>query len=224
MSVPAPFTVQALKRRIDKQLSGDDALLAEILEAAISQAQEPFPIGCGRSITPEPAFTSGGADTNPPVTKNLTMRGRGVLVPDARVITQVEVDKEAVTEYTTRIYNGTIVRLELPPEHSASFYDWGGWGPPFSERSARFDEHRAPHTVAITGRFGIWPVLPDLLEAIYTLAARMYYEREAQYADIVQLAEGPGASIGQTYYRTLPPRTRLAFTAYSLPDGMAGLT
>jgi len=215
--LPPQLTLAGLKRRIDKQLPKDDELLSEMLLAAFVQSQEPAPLGCGRLLTATPP------DSEPPITRTFHVRGRRTAVPDARLITGVTWDGVVLPSYFTTERNGVTVAIECPPSHSATFFTWGGFGPPFSERSPSYEERRERHTVEVTGRFGITPIPADLLEAIYTLAARMFYEREAQYADQVQIVEGGGAAGVVQYYRQLPPRTRLAFASYTLPTGLVGV-
>lgn len=212
MGLPAWLTVEALKLRIDKQLSTDDVLLAEYLEGAFAQAQAPPPYGCGRVLIPDPApVIAEGEDTSDPVTRTIEVRGRRVLLPDAREVTEVTVDGTAVELGGTAGYHlvardGLFVRLDLHREYWER--SWGGY--------------RHPHqrSIEITGRFGFVKPPVNLIGAIYTLAARRYYEREAQYADAVVVGEGAAA---QSYYKQLPPEVRVAFETFALPAGIAGL-
>jgi len=227
--LPSSLTVEALKLRIDKQLSKDDGLLLEYLEGAFQQAQASAPLGCGRLLVPSPALVERDegepTDTADPVTRTFAVRGQRVMIPDAREITKVEVNNvevphEGVDERgyhqairTELMDDGTqvdfVVRLDLPrPETWSSENDW-----------SRDNSRRK--TGKITGRFGFLTIPKRLAEAIYILAARAYYEREAQFADQVAVGEGATAS---TYYRQLPPRTRLAFESFALPSGVGGLS
>jgi len=221
--LPASLTVDGLKVRIDKKLSNDDGLLAEFLEAALTAAQRPSPLGCGRLLSPDPGpeLDEEGNDTSSPVARTIRIRGRHVMVPDAREITGVTVDGVTVAEdagYVPMERDGHIVRLTLDREclPGTGYWDegwWRGGGVP--------DRRPRRHTVVVTGRFGFADLPQDLVEGIYTLAARGWYEREAQYADQVAIAEGTPI---QTYFRQLPPRTRLAFEALTLPRGIGGLS
>jgi hypothetical protein len=198
-AVPATgrLTLAELKERIDKELTDDDDVLAAYLEAAFQQAQAPPPYGCGRLLVPDPA-----SDLDEPVTRSIRAGGRRrVAIPDARAITKVVVDDDVVTDYEVFERNGHIVQLQLPRVASA----------------ALTSVDPTPKTIEITGRFGFIEIPSDLREAIYLLAARAFHERDAAYADQVAIAEGAGV---QTYYRQLPPRTKLAFATYSLPAGM----
>jgi hypothetical protein len=217
MPVPASLSLDALKRRIDKKLGNDDGLLTEYLEGAFEQAQAPAPYGCGRLLVPDPPLVAGepSTDTADPVQKQFSVRGRRVLIPDAREITEVLVDDEAVAEYRTTEQNGLVVLLNLPHDHRYCAY--GGYD---SEYAAGCWCRRRRRTVKVTGRFGFLDIPATLKDAIYILAGRSFYEREAQYADQVALAEGAGI---QAYYRQLPPRAKLVFGTYAVPDGLGGL-
>src|SRR6516164_3511859 len=97
-ALPDWLTVEALKRRIDKQLSGDDPLLEEYLQGALAQSQAPYPLGCGRLLMPNPPLDTDGNDTGDPVTLGITASGRRIVLPDAREITEVvanDVEPEA---------------------------------------------------------------------------------------------------------------------------------
>jgi hypothetical protein len=218
------LSVDELKDRVDKQLDGDDPLLTDYLAAAWLQAQAPAPYGCGRNLTPDPELAPGASENDPPidtlepverVLRPGGARGRHVLVPDAREIVSVTADGTALTVdadtdgYEVLKRDGHVVRITLTAGRR-----WcdGRW---------TWDQVAQPtRAVTVVGRFG-FAVLPDhLKEAIYQLASRMYLERDAQQADQVVLAEGMGV---QSYYRQLPPRTKLAFASLALPTGLAGL-
>jgi hypothetical protein len=232
--LPDWLNVAGLKRRVDKQLSGDDVLLEEYLQGALAQAQAPYPLGCGRLLMPNPPLDGAGNDTAGPVTLGITASGRRIVLPDARTITKVEandVEPEAwedgqewtsewvaadedltpqvITNYQTTTRDGMVLQITMPRDH-----------PLWSSRGERFSETRERTFVAVTGKFGFVTPPADLVEAIYILAARAFYEREVQYADQVQVAEGAAV---QAYYRQLPPRTKLAFTSYAPEEGLGGL-
>lgn len=225
MSLPASLTVPALKSRIGKELSKDDALLAELLEGALAQAQAPAPLGTGRLLLPDPAPDLDGEDNDvaEPVERTFLLRGRHIVLPDARDIASVVVDSQAASPtvleedagYSTMSRNGHVVRLTLHREHRY-LWDLGGPGYGAPERLNR----PAQHHVTVTGRFGFADIPIDLRNAIYALAARNFYEREAGYADQVSIAEGAAV---QAYFRQLPPPVKLAFANYTLPTGLTGL-
>lgn len=205
MPVPSSsgLTLGELKRLVDKQLPADDDILGLALEAAFEQAQAPPPYGCGRLLIPDPVLENTGTeedpvweDTEDPVERRILTHGsRFVRVPDAREITSVLLDdvEIASTDYEVLERNEQIVRLELG---------------------------RRANVVKVTGRFGFATIPAALREAIYILAARSYYERSAQYADQVAIAEGAAV---QAYYRQLPPRTKLVFGTFTVPSDQWGL-
>lgn len=191
MPLNPSLTLAGLKRRVDRVGASDDDLLADYLAAAFETAQKRPPFGTGRLLLPEPAL-----DANPPVTKRIVNDySRFVRVPDAREITQVLGDDVEIPtdQYEVLERNDHIVRLEL---------------------------RRRCRIVKVTGRFGFATLSADLTDAIYILAARAYYEANAQYADQVAYAEGAAV---QAYFRQLPPRTKLIFNAYTVPHDLYGL-
>jgi hypothetical protein len=204
-TLPASLSLEELKRRVDKKMDVDEDLLADDLAAAFLQAQAPPPYGTGRLLTPDPA-----KDTDPAVARTLTSTGRRVRVPDARSLATVTLDGTAVTDYAAVSRNGVVVQLALG--------DDGNWS-----RSPGWTESWppvTPRTVVVTGRFGFAQVPIDLAGAIYQLAARWHYERQAQYADQVEVLEGTAV---QSYYRQLPPRVKLVFASYAVPPAVGGL-
>ena len=108
-----------------------------------------------------------------------------VELPDASSITSVTVDGDPVTSFRPKVRDGFVVRITTSPSA----------------------------TVVVTGRFGMRPAPQTLVEAVYVLAARSYYERNAQYADQVVVGEGEAAS---TYFRQLPAKVKLAFSTYAI--------
>jgi hypothetical protein len=223
VSLPASLTVPALKLRIGKELSADDGLLGELLEGALAQAQAPAPLGTGRLLLPDPP-----SDDDEPVERTFLLRGRHVVIPDAREITSVVVDAQAASPtvlegdlgYSTMERNGVTVRLTLHREHQY-LWDYGGSsGLSGVEGNPRFNRP-AQHHITVTGRFGFAELPVDLRNAIYVLAARAFYERQAGYADQVSIAEGTAV---QAYFRQLPPQVKLAFANYTLPTGLTGLS
>jgi hypothetical protein len=224
--LPASLKVPVLKKRIGKELSKDDDLLGELLEGALAQAQAPAPLGTGRLLLPDPApdLNSEGNDTAEPVARTFLIRGRHIALPDAREITSVVVDEQTDTPtvlegdlgYSTLSRNGLMVRLTLHREHRYLWDQSGAWWNSAPEGINRPLQHH----ITVTGKFGFAELPVDLRSAIYALAARNFYEREAGYADQVQIAEGAAV---QAYFRQLPPTVKLAFANYTLPTGLFGL-
>lgn len=190
------LTLAELKRHIDKELCADDPLLEQYLVAAFEQAQAPPPYGCGRLLLPDPFD-----DASDPAERSFQVPGHRTLVPvpDARELASVTVGGTAVSAYTTVLRNGLIVALSLSVAPSTT---------------------EATSVVELVGRFGFASIPMNLREAIYILAARSFYERNAQFADQVALGEGGGV---QAYYRQLPPRTKVTFASFAPPTGYVGL-
>lgn len=204
-TLPASLSLEDLKRRVDHKMDVDDDLLADDLTAAFMQAQAPPPYGSGRLLIPDPA-----RDADPAVTRTLTSTGRRVRIPDARSVASVTVDGTAVTGYQLVSRNGVVVQVALADDGNwLRSPAWALSPPPVTAR-----------TVVVTGRFGFAQVPVDLAGAIYQLAARWHYERQAQYADQVEVLEGTAV---QAYYRQLPPRVKLVFASYAVPPAVGGL-
>lgn len=219
MGLPAWLSVDGLKRRIDRSKDIDDVLLAELLEEAFAQVQEAPPAGTGRLLTPDPAPVD-GADTADPVTRTLTARGRRLILPDARSITTVTLgegeDTETVAGYRLikRPHETVACQIELPEsiwERRERLWD-------LYEPIGRC-EPPDPRVVAVTGRFGFLTVSAAVRGAIYTLAARAYFERAAGFADNVAVGEGAAASI---YNRSIPASARLTLERFALPLAYGG--
>jgi hypothetical protein len=95
-----PLTLDALKRRLgDLELSTGDDKLQEYLDAAFAQAQAPWPLGCGRLLTPDSA------------PRTVAVRRGRAVIPDASTITSVTVDGTAVSDYRVLRKDGYIVQI-----------------------------------------------------------------------------------------------------------------
>jgi hypothetical protein len=220
--LPTWLTADGLAERIDRE-NVDPELLESFLEAAFEQAQAPPPFGCGRLLLPDPPLEGDPlADDADPIERELEVTGRVVLVPDAREIVQVRGYNDAVLtagidygNYKVVTRNGVIVALRLATGMRGGYR--GGY-------RGRYGDWRCdptwPVTVIVKGRFGFLEPPVNLAEAIYTLAGRMYFERDAQYSDQVRVAEG---ATGEAYFRQLPVRTKLAFASLTVPAAVAGL-
>jgi hypothetical protein len=206
-ALPSSLTVAGLRQRLDKKSTAEDLYLQELLEAAFAQMQGPPPYGCGRLLT---ATASG-------TVKTFRLRWRRVLVPDATEIAGVMVGSESISEYHTQEADGYVIAIELPDSVVKAGWTplWGWDAFPLPPGYVQGDR-----VVSVTARFGFTSIPPNLNEAIYLLAARMYYERQAEYADQVAVGEGATAQI---YYRQLPPRVKLAIESFSIPSGYGGL-
>jgi hypothetical protein len=111
-----PLTLDALKRRLDHELSVDDDKLQEYLDAAFAQTQAPWPLGCGRLLTP---------DSTP---RTLPVRRGRAIVPDASTITAVTVDAIAATGYRVLRKDGYIVQITGLPDTATEAVVDGAFG------------------------------------------------------------------------------------------------
>lgn len=204
--LPRSLSLEQLKRRVDHTMDVNEDLLADDLVAAFLQAQQPPPYGTGRLLAPDPA-----RDVDAPVTRSLTSTRRRLRLPDAREVTSVTVDGSAVTDFALIERDGVAVQIELADDGR-----WSRWP------SDAIGDNRpyARRTVVVTGRFGFMQIPADLAGAIYQLAARWHYERQAQYADQVEVLEGTAV---QAYFRQLPPRVKLVFASWAVPAAVGGL-
>jgi hypothetical protein len=212
---PPSLTVDGLKARLDHTRDVNDDLLGDYLEAAFEQAQAPWPDGCGRLLRPDPAlrFESADPPTEPPtgtyvddedpVTRTFQLGGRRrVVLPDMRTLADDGV-----------VLDGTVVDAESLEAQGYELFMHKGHAVMLSVPTGSYGE------LEVTGRFGFATLPADLREAVYALAARYWHERAAMQADAVQVGEGAPTS---AYYRQLPPRVRLTFSAYKLPAGLGG--
>jgi hypothetical protein len=204
--IPGPsgqLTLEALKRRLDRELSVDDDKLQDYLDAAFAQAQAPAPFGCGRLLVPGDAGETRTVKVHhqhahrtwdyPYSDFGPLPRGRA-LIADASVISSVVANGSPVTDYDVVRHSGYIVQI-TGLDHDIRSID-------------------------VTGTFGFSSMPANLVDAIYVLAARMSYEEAAQYADQVSILEGTAV---QSYYRQLPPRVKLVFGTFTVPTAVAGL-
>lgn len=205
-ALPLSLSLEELKRRVDHKMNVDEDLLADDLASAFLQAQQPPPFGCGRVLAPSPA-----KDTDPEVTRALTSTRRRLRLPDARSVSAVTVDGVAVTGFRTAAHRGLLVQLELADDGK-----WSNRWPGGDQESPAFRRR----DVVVTGRFGFAQVPIDLAGAIYALAGRWHYERQAQYADQVAILENTAV---QSYFKQVPPRVQLVFKSYAVPPAVAGL-
>jgi hypothetical protein len=217
VSLPKSLTVPALKRRIGKELSHDDALLGELLEGALKQAQAPAPLGTGRLLIPDPPLDSDGNDTGDAVERTFVVHGRHLMIPDAREIASVVVDGkstsptaiEEYTGYTTRSRDEVVIRLTLAREHR-HLWDADYCGRPTDARQ---------HTVTVTGKFGFAELPKNIEDGIYALAAQGWHEMQAGYGYTGQVTED-GTAL-QVF--RFPSEYQRALRAYQLPPGLVGL-
>lgn len=181
-----------------------DALMTLMLESAESFVSR----YCGRLFHPEPALVSETVgegeevlvDTAEPIEKTvrITAQDRVIRVPDVREVGSVTLDGAT-------LYEGD--------------YDFGNYSDDspsnqielFRTATPMLTRVRAPLT--IKGRFGFKSVPADIRDAVMTIGARRYRERDANFSDAVQMADG---SI-QSYFRSLPSNIQLILRSYKSP-------
>lgn len=122
-----------------------------------------------------------------------SVRGSVMRVPDAREIS-------AVTIGGVSIDPATVELVPWPDEDSPA--PW-----------IRLPVTPAGAVVTVAGRFGFLHLPADLEDSIYVFAARRYRERDAQYADAVDIGDGQSAA----YFRSMPANVRQTWEHYRLP-------
>lgn len=156
----------------------------------------------GRVFGPEPALVS-GADTGSPVTKTFAVRKQGwIRIPDLRTATAVTLNGTALvenTDYVFEVYSGeephTMIRL----------VNWTAFTSPFNISVSS--------SLAITGRWGMYPVPDEVKDAVLTLAARQYRRQDAMFSDVVDT----GAGIYE-FSRGVPDSVKTALDLYRTPQ------
>lgn len=197
--MPRVATVEELMDYLDLQdaerIPGE--LFVNILESAEALAEA----YAGRRFSPDPVLDASGADTNPPVVKTIQTRSSSVRLPDLRVTTSATLDGSAIVDgqdyYTDATDGEPATRMKLT--------NWTDLSS-FTSQTYR--------TLVITGRWGFNPCPKEIKDAVLTLAARRWRERDAAYADTVQYPDGGAVS----YYRQLPAMVKTALDLYRIPN------
>jgi hypothetical protein len=174
-----------------------DALLTRYLNSASLQIER----YTGRNFTPNPALVS-GSDTAADATLVVDARYQTRLaLPDARVVTSLTLDGRTIVagsyQLDTDPLTGTSTFIDLNPTAPLSGYPVSPVTP-------------AGLTLSIVGRFGIWPVPDDIVDACLTIAARRYQARTASWGDAVQTPDGGVVN----YFRTLPAEIQSILDGY----------
>jgi hypothetical protein len=195
--MPRLATVEELMAYLDLTAEKvDGGLLETVLEGAEAFAEA----YAGRRFSPDPALVS-GADSAPAVAKTFTMpwTTESLRIPDLRVATLVTSDGGALTEGYGYEIDSTDAEPATRMRLIASSYS------AFQIKSFR--------TVVITGRWGFNPTPSDVKDAVLTLAARRWRERDAAYADRITFAEGGSLD----YLRQLPASVSAILNLYRPP-------
>jgi hypothetical protein len=170
-------------------------VLSVMLESAESFVER----YCGRRFSPDPDLIE-DADTAPSIEKSVvvTPADRLVRIPDVREVVSV-----------------TLGGLVLNPAN----YKLGNYSAASPAKQIELLQTAVPSftqpetTLTFKGRFGFNPTPPDIVDAVLTIAARRYRERDASFSDAVQLSDGGLLS----YFRSLSSNTQVILRSYKMP-------
>lgn len=189
-------TLDQLRSHLGSKVGPEaDPVLSVMLESAGSFVER----FTGRRFTPDPELVE-GEDTAPAIEKSVivTPQDRLVRIPDFREVISV-----------------TLGGMTLNPAN----YMLGNYsaGSPANQiellQTAVPSLTQAETKLTLKGRFGFNPVPPDIIDAVLTIAARRYRERDASFSDSLQTSEGGML----TYFRSLPSNVQLILRSYKLP-------
>lgn len=150
----------------------------------------------GRTFSPDPPLVN-GVDSGAPITKLFSVRNKTKLirVPDLREVTAVTLDGSAFTR-DTNFYLDAYVEPALFLELALPFTGSGRG------------------ELAVTGRWGMTTVLPDVKNAVLVLAARGYARRDANFSDVLNTAAG-----AQFFWsQNMPTEVAAVFSSLRLPN------
>lgn len=171
----------------------------DVLSVMLESAETFVERFCGRRFSPDPALV-GGEDIASSIEKSVvvTPEDRIVRIPDLREVVSI-----------------TLGGLVLDP----SDYKLGNFSASSPANLIELLQTASPSLtqpeteLTMKGRFGFSPTPPDIVDAVLTIAARRYRERDASYSDSMQLSEGGILS----YFRSLSSNTQLILRSYKLP-------
>lgn len=190
--MPRLATKDELKDYLGSSVVGADTLLNLMIESS-ERFVERY---TGRRFSPLPA-----SDSDPVVAKTIKLTDERAIVrvPDVREVASVTLDGVTLAEesdYTLGDYEAA------SPASTIRLF----------ERPA-LSRIEPVALLVITGRFGFSPVPPDVKDAVLTIAARRYRDRDASWSDALQLSEGGILS----YFAQLPSNTKMILQSYKLP-------
>ena len=201
-------TLAELKSRLGNiTKTTDDAFLQQLLDEHSAIVE----MLTGRSFTPNPPLASDGTDTLPVVTLTIDAAYRGTIsIPDARVVTAISMDGNPLVAQDYRLVGDRAGGV--PVYHDLILQPLAGITPGWA-RAGWQTGWAVGRTLTITGRFGIWPVPPEIKGACLLMCARAYKEKDARYSDLVELPDGSAVH----YYRSqLPPRVSMVLDNYAV--------
>jgi hypothetical protein len=210
---PGIATLDELKAYLNKTRSTDDIALQAMLDG-VSTRVETY---TGRRFRPDPPLADDGTDSLPDVTRTVPIPQRhlrewgwGGLSPWARPWTPL------LRPRTLDIPDARVI-TGIAGNSAVTFQGFQGLGEPPYRRVELFEVSFVPQypitstpAITITGRFGWWPPPADLKDAVLFMAARRWKERDAEYGDVVQYAEGMTVS----YFRQFPPTVQATLEQY----------
>lgn len=149
-----------------------------------------------RKLVPEPALVS-GVDSAPPVAKTFQVRKPGTIrVPDLRTVSSFSLGGLALVEGTGYALSARRIPYDEPATHIEIFSDV-------------YLFNTTSTALVITGKWGFHPCPEEVKNVIKVLVARMFKERDANYADTVQ----PGIeSAAFSYFKQLPASSQAVVT------------
>jgi hypothetical protein len=185
-----------------------------------------------------------GFDSNPPVARRFTTRGRAeVRVPDLRVV-DPDVDPRIVPVGPNGANSGGVWlygRRLLPNQY---YLGYQGYAPGGADEAIGTGEYAEPvdhmvlgygyglgmtlaqqfayvlpqmylaNDLTITGRWGWSPTPPDVVDATLAVAARRYRERDAGFSDAYQTPEGALLQ----FFKQIPASAKAALDLYRVPN------
>ncbi len=194
--MPRLATLAQLRGHLASKVGPDqDSVLTVMLESAESFVER----FCGRRFSPDPELV-GGEDLAPSVEKTVmvTPEDRLVRIPDVREVVSISLGGMALN----------------PSDYKLGNYSAASPANQIELLQTAVPSLTQPETeLTITGRFGFNPTPADIVDAVLTIAARRYRERDAVFSDSLQTSEGGLL----TYFRSLPSNIQLILRSYKMP-------
>lgn len=215
-------TVAQVKSYLGLTQSTNDAMLQQLLNSSSLMIER----YTGLRFEANPAFVS-GADTAAPVTlPSIWVHQIGSGLPPARLasdpLAQVALPPtEAIISIpharqitSVTINDGTTAVAALSTNPAAVGYwletDSRLYTPLFRRIGIIAATVTPIYNVQVTGKFGIVPAPDDIVDAVLTITARRFREKDAGYSDVVQLQDGAVAN----YFKQLPASVKAIVDSY----------